>query len=134
MSAIVGCGLNTNAYAGSSADSILGFLKMSPFSVMRFFLIPFCVASYSAIVNVKKENFTYLFPNDGPDNFTYSGIVAVMIVVFICISQLIHRTLREDPPAEESPSTTNEVSAPTSPDPALGGERDLKLETIVTVQ
>lgn len=59
---IVGVTLNTNAFAlwaaaaeaggATEADATLTeFLRQGPWSAVRFFMIPFCVASYSGMIN-----------------------------------------------------------------------------------
>ena len=73
---IVGITLNTNAYAmwlgtrgAEQQTGLRAFLREGPFSALRFFMIPFCVASYSGIVNQEAPlgTFTYLFPTRGRD-------------------------------------------------------------------
>ena len=95
VSGIVGLGLNANGYAASGRDSIKEYVLKGPFSVARFFLIPFCVASYSAVANVKKDNFTYLFPHDGPEKLTYSGLGVIILVVFLTSAVILRKCVLE---------------------------------------
>jgi hypothetical protein len=55
---VVGITLNTNAYAlwkesqpPGAATGVGAFVRGGPCSAIRFFMIPFCVASYSGMVN-----------------------------------------------------------------------------------
>eukprot|EP01060_Flectonema_neradi_P027044 TRINITY_DN36684_c0_g1_i1.p1 TRINITY_DN36684_c0_g1~~TRINITY_DN36684_c0_g1_i1.p1 ORF type:complete len:192 (+),score=24.69 TRINITY_DN36684_c0_g1_i1:43-576(+) len=109
VSAIVGLGLNANGYAASNANSVAEYVKNGPFSVARFFLIPFCVASYSAIANVKKDMFTYLFPKDGPEPMTYSGIGVICLASLVGCALLFRHVvlLPEDVNDAKASSSSN---------------------------
>ena len=62
MSLLVGIVLNVNAFASQQTQSVLTWLLERPFSVFRFFAIPFCVSSYAAAVQREKEQFVIVFP------------------------------------------------------------------------
>jgi hypothetical protein len=59
---IVGFTLNLNAYSGP----LRNFISTKPWQIGRFFVIPFCVSSYSAIMKAAGEHGTaiYVFPRD----------------------------------------------------------------------
>jgi len=91
---IVGATLNTNAYAmwaetrGKGDDtSLRAFARDGPFSCARFFMIPFCVASYSGIINQEAAlgNFWFLFPVRGRDG---TQLVQGVPDVFVLITTL----------------------------------------------
>ena len=91
---IVGATLNTNAYAmwaetrGKGDDtSLRAFARDGPFSCARFFMIPFCVASYSGIINQEAalDNFWFLFPVRGRDG---TQLIQGVPDVFVLITTL----------------------------------------------
>ena len=91
---IVGVTLNTNAYAmwaetrGKGDDtSLRAFARDGPFSCARFFMIPFCVASYSGIINQEAAlgNFWFLFPVRGRDG---TQLIQGVPDVFVLITTL----------------------------------------------
>ena len=74
---IVGFTLNTNAFALWAANfeaegrepRLSTFLREGPFSALRFFMIPFCVSSYSSMINQEDHagTFIFLFPTASRD-------------------------------------------------------------------
>ncbi|KAJ9463803.1 hypothetical protein DIPPA_13401 [Diplonema papillatum] len=93
VSVIVGCVLNVSAFSTSGVESFQAYVRKVPLGCVRLFIIPYCVASYSAVANVQGENFAYLFPSDGPKPLTYSGIFAIALVSYVAVSLLLHRHL-----------------------------------------
>jgi hypothetical protein len=108
---IVGITLNTNAYAmwletraAEQETGLRAFLREGPFSALRFFMIPFCVASYSGIVNQEAPlgTFTYLFPTRGrdgvqlvdgvPDTLVFIGVLATLTLTMRLIRMHLRRT------------------------------------------
>ena len=74
--AVVGVTLNTSAYQlwvdsrGECEEATLqAFISVAPFATMRFFLVPFCVASYSGVISQESKlgTFTWLFPSRNQD-------------------------------------------------------------------
>jgi len=58
--------------------------------IFRFFIIPFCVSSYSAISNHRLASFYYLIPKD-----VITNVVAVAAIVFyVLLSLVCKRMLR----------------------------------------
>ena len=119
VAAFVGCALNANSFAGAKEDSLAAYVLGSPFAVLRFFLIPFCVASYSAIVNTKKDQFTFLFPHDGPKPLTYSGIFALTLFAYACIVTVLHRYVLPDTTDFEAIASTEPFTTKDDPSPIL---------------
>eukprot|EP00658_Telonema_sp_P-2_P048731 TRINITY_DN3705_c0_g1_i1.p1 TRINITY_DN3705_c0_g1~~TRINITY_DN3705_c0_g1_i1.p1 ORF type:complete len:205 (-),score=28.05 TRINITY_DN3705_c0_g1_i1:201-815(-) len=99
---VVGTTLNVSAYSmwrdvqPLSADtSLWSYLQSAPFATMRFFLVPFCVASYSGVINQESElgTFQYLFPSKNQDghtvidgvNDTVTGVGLVLLVTILAL-------------------------------------------------
>lgn len=99
---IVGITLNTNAYAmwletrsAGQQAGLRAFIREGPFSALRFFMIPFCVASYSGIVNQEAPlgTFTYLFPTRSRDGAqAVDGVPDTL--VFVCVLAMLTLTMR----------------------------------------
>lgn len=108
---IVGITLNTNAYAmwletraAEQQTGLWAFLHEGPFSALRFFMIPFCVASYSGIVNQEAPlgTFTYLFPirgRDGgqvvdgvPDTLVFISVLATLTLMMRLLRSHLRRS------------------------------------------
>ena len=126
---IVGITLNTNAYAmwlGTRApeqeSSLKAFLREGPCSALRFFMIPFCVASYSGIVNQEASigTFTYLFPTRGrdgtqlvdgvPDTLVFIAVLATLTVAMRLLRKHVQRRV-----TTESSETDDELTAVENP-------------------
>ena len=124
--AIVGVTLNTNAYAlwaegrtPGEETSLATFLSDGPCSALRFFMIPFCVASYSGIINQEAPlgNFAYLFPTrardgtqliDGvPDTIVILSVNAMLTIGMLLLRRhvIVGRCWRDENTAAEEPAT-----------------------------
>mmetsp|Transcript_8440 Transcript_8440/g.20748 ORF Transcript_8440/g.20748 Transcript_8440/m.20748 type:complete len:201 (-) Transcript_8440:356-958(-) len=57
---IVGCVLTGNMYNGPFEE----FWRKRKYPTMRVFAIPFCVSSYSSTLQVRKEDFAFIFPKN----------------------------------------------------------------------
>jgi hypothetical protein len=106
---IVGVTLNTNAYALWSAQQmdeqapprVIEFLREGPFSALRFFMIPFCVSSYSSIINQECTfgTFSFLFPvadrngtrvvSVAPDWMVFAGINISLTLLALTIRRFV---------------------------------------------
>ena len=64
ISALVGTILNVNAFsAAAGGDSLSDWLKRNPCTSARFYVIPFCVSSYSSVVvSAGSDAFITVFP------------------------------------------------------------------------
>lgn len=70
LSLIVGYALYTNAKATSRGNN-----QLEPWQAFRFFLTPFCVSSFSALV--KGRDFMLVFSPHLQDNLIALGVIAV---------------------------------------------------------
>lgn len=87
MSVIVGGVLQFNSYDGKTP--IGEYIKLNAFKILRFFLIPFCVATYSALSARNPTIFIYIFPKE---YFPYVITIASSIVILT--SWIVCRKLR----------------------------------------
>jgi hypothetical protein len=106
---IVGVTLNTNAYALWSTHwmdernppRVRAFLYEGPFSALRFFMIPFCVSSYSSIINQECTfgTFVFLFPvsdrngtrllSASPDWMVFVGVNLCLTVLALSVRRFV---------------------------------------------
>jgi hypothetical protein len=121
--------LNTNAFALWAATAAAGgasqaeaglvqFVRQGPWSAVRFFMIPFCVASYSGMINQedKLDTFVYLFPTAGrdgeqllsgaPDSLVFVAVNACLTIAARCARRLVA------PPPEPASSAVSVVLPP----------------------
>merc|ERR1712046_417278 len=89
--------------AATQQTELRAFLREGPFSALRFFMIPFCVASYSGIVNQEASlgTFTYLFPTRGrdgaqivdgvPDTLVFLGVLATLTLMMRLLRMQLRR-------------------------------------------
>jgi hypothetical protein len=113
----VGLALNANGYAmmadasgehgdegvgagaGGFRGGVCGYITGKPFAVMRFFLIPFCVSSYSSIISSEAHingSFIWLFPNTNPHGEQLipgvtDSLVACIVVGVTILASVISR-------------------------------------------
>ncbi len=69
LSLIVGYALYTNAKTASHGNN-----QLEPWQTFRFFLTPFCVSSFSALV--KGRDFMLVFSPQVQDNLIATGVIA----------------------------------------------------------
>lgn len=106
---IVGVTLNTNAYALWSTQwmdernppRVRAFLYEGSFSALRFFMIPFCVSSYSSIINQECTfgTFVFLFPvsdrngtrllSASPDWMVFVGVNLCLTVLALSVRRFV---------------------------------------------
>lgn len=58
-------GVALNASAMGPGVGVWAYVAESPIRCLRFFLIPFCVSAFSAIVKAAEGDFTLIFPRRG---------------------------------------------------------------------
>lgn len=63
VSAVVGSALNANAWP-SDRCSLRTHIARAPIACLRFFVIPFCVSSYSAIASQNPKGFCWMVPRN----------------------------------------------------------------------
>ena len=105
-----------NVFLGSRR----AFLREGPFSALRFFMIPFCVASYSGIVNQEAPlgTFTYLFPTRGrdgaqvvdgvPDTLVFVAVLAALTLAMRLLRMHLRRARQR---VTEASAVDDEVTA-----------------------
>eukprot|EP00479_Gromia_sphaerica_P009254 TRINITY_DN3833_c0_g1_i1.p1 TRINITY_DN3833_c0_g1~~TRINITY_DN3833_c0_g1_i1.p1 ORF type:complete len:190 (-),score=23.54 TRINITY_DN3833_c0_g1_i1:264-833(-) len=84
LSLAVGIVLNVNALNGSKP--VIQQIIENPFKCLRFFIIPFCVSSYSAIASI--IHFVSIFPDDGEVLGVGFGVAAGIAVVLVSINMV----------------------------------------------
>ncbi len=75
IAAVIGVILAANAIPPGRKWRELGFWPLA-----RFFLIPFCVSSFSAVMN--RVGLVLIFPHNVADNLVAAGTVALFLLVF----------------------------------------------------
>jgi hypothetical protein len=63
--------------------------ELNRWQVMRLFLMPFCVSSYSALI--KGQGFVFLFPPSAQENALGFGLVATLVVLVFGIKRIHSR-------------------------------------------
>ena len=84
---------------GAGCGQLCGYITGKPFAVMRFFLIPFCVSSYSSIISSEAHingSFIWLFPNTNPHGEQLitgvpDSLVACIVVAVTILASVISR-------------------------------------------
>ncbi|MHA1520292.1 MAG: hypothetical protein ACTSRK_08925 [Promethearchaeota archaeon] len=87
MSLVVGIALNFNAY-GSISD----IRKGDGWKIARFFLIPFCVASYPLLI--MGQNFILIFSPNIMENL-YALLPSVLFLVIVKLTKLSNKREEE---------------------------------------
>jgi hypothetical protein len=60
--------------------------KLNRWQVMRLFLMPFCVSSYSALI--KGQGFIFLFPPSAKENALGFGLVATFVAIVFGVKRI----------------------------------------------
>ncbi|MBI4657570.1 MAG: hypothetical protein HY735_01765 [Verrucomicrobia bacterium] len=83
LTAIVGSILTINACPAGG-----GPRSLDKWQLLRFFLIPFCVSSFSALV--KGRGFVLIFPPEPRENLTAGGACFLFCLFVLLTKRLIH--------------------------------------------
>mmetsp|Transcript_22031 Transcript_22031/g.32836 ORF Transcript_22031/g.32836 Transcript_22031/m.32836 type:complete len:182 (-) Transcript_22031:204-749(-) len=71
---IIGCTLFSNMYYAPFDK----FMEKNDWVVIRVFIIPFCVSSYSQVIQKKEDEFAFIFPRDA--GIALGGIVFASVI------------------------------------------------------
>eukprot|EP00741_Cyanophora_paradoxa_P000315 tig00000403_g306.t1 len=102
VAVVVGTALNVNGYVVSGQTSPRVYARNAPFSIMRFFLIPFCVASYSGVTAVAGESsFWYIFPREGAVLAVSLAVPAAVVLFGVGLHLSRQRRAKRSPAGPE---------------------------------
>jgi len=70
-----------------SDASVMSYIVGNTWTGLRFFIVPFCVSSYS-IVSSANDKFVYLFPVGSVGVLPDMVLQGIIILTFVCLSQI----------------------------------------------
>lgn len=107
VAVVVGVALNASAMG---AEDLAAYARASPFRVLRFFLIPFCVSLFSSVVAASEGEFVSVFPRDATRCAATLGIAAAWPGACLAVARCRRRGDARHAPLLSAPDGASHVN------------------------